>query len=96
VAWKDNSTNELGFAIERHEGACGVGTFTEVSRTAANVITWRDAATVVGKAYCYRVRAFNNSMLDGSGVVQYSGYTNEAGVAYPLANPAAPSEATAQ
>lgn len=102
VRFKDNATNELGFKVERKDLACAtVGPFTEIatlplSAPAGATVLYTDTATVAGKAYCYRVRAYNNTMLDGSGAVQYSGYTNEAGVGYPLAPAAAPSEATAQ
>lgn len=104
VKFKDNAGNELGFKIERREAVCGsLGSpaFSEVATAPASVppsatVAWVDTTTVTGKDYCYRVRAFNNSKLDGTGTVQFSGYTNEAGVSYPLALPADPSAATAQ
>ena len=104
VKFKDNAGTELGFKIERREAVCGVigaPAFSEVATTPASVppgatVAWVDTTTVAGKDYCYRVRAFNNSKLDGTGIVQYSGYTNEAGVSYPLVLPADPSGATAQ
>jgi|WetSurMetagenome_2_1015567.scaffolds.fasta_scaffold606547_1 hypothetical protein len=107
VKFKDNAgapNPELGFKVERHEGACGATgapAFAEVATLPANAVTgatvsWVDTTTVAGKDFCYRARAYNNSKLDGTGAVQYSGYTNEAGVGYPLALPADPSGATAQ
>lgn len=102
VRFKDNATNELGFKVERKEILCATaGPFVEVATVPVSVppgatVLWTDTATVAGKDYCYRVRAFNNSKLDGTGTVQFSGYTNEAGVSYPLAIPADPSGATAQ
>ena len=99
LTWTNAATNDAGTKVERHEGACGAGTYVEV--TASNVtghaIAAKDLTTVTGHAYCYRVRLWNNSLLDGSGVVQYSAYSNEFGVAFPLAPPnAAPSAGTAQ
>lgn len=102
VRFKDNATNELGFKVERKDLACATaGPFTEIATVPASVpagatVLYTDTATVAGKDYCYRVRAYNNSKLDGTGTAQYSGYTNEAGVGYPLALPADPSGATAQ
>jgi len=105
VKFKDNAgppNPEIGFKVERKETLCAVtGPFVEVATLPANAVTgatvaWVDTATVAGKDYCYRVRAYNNTKLDGTGTVQLSGYTNEAGVAYPLALPADPSGATVQ
>jgi len=107
VKFKDNAgppNPELGFKVERRDVSCGVigvPPFVEVATLPANAVTgatvaWVDTTTIAGKDYCYRARAYNNTKLDGSGTVQYSGYTNEAGVGYPLALPADPSGATAQ
>ena len=37
LTWRDNSTNETGFRIERKTGTSG--TYTEIATTAANVTT---------------------------------------------------------
>ena len=59
LAWTDNSTNEDGFAVESHTGACVAGaTFTEIGRTALNVITFSNTGLGNGVTICYRVRAF--------------------------------------
>lgn len=58
LSWKDNSTNEAGFAIERQpEG----GAFAEVARTGADVATWTDTGLPNSTKFTYRVRAFNES-----------------------------------
>ena len=92
LTWTDNANNELGTKIEREAVACTApDAFTEIATVGANVTTYLDSTTVVGNQYCYRVRAYNNSLLDGTGVIQYSGYSNKAGIAYPLAAPNAAS-----
>ena len=92
--WTDNATNELGFVIEKKEGT---GAWAALpGNIAANVRTAKDLTTVGGKTYTYRVRAFNNSTVDGSGSVQYSAWSNEAAVTYPLPAPAAPTGLTAE
>lgn len=95
LTWVDNATNELGVRIERAEGSCAApGPFTEIGSVGVNVTTYVDSTTIVGHQYCYRVRDYNNSLLDGTGVVQFSTYSNTAGIAYPLATPAAASQLT--
>lgn len=93
LTWKDNATNELGTEIERKPGLCAAaGTWAKIGEVGPNIITYLDATTIVGNAYCFRVRAFNNSLLDGSGVRQLSGYSNTAEITYPLVTPAAPDQ----
>lgn len=88
LTWQDNSNNELGFALERCQGAGCTG-FKELTRTGVNVTEALDATVAEGVTYCYRVRAFNN---DASGKEQFSDYTNTAcGMApVPIAPPNAP------
>lgn len=74
LTWQDNSTNEIGFAIERCQGAGCTG-FAEITRTGANVTEALDATVAEGATYCYRVRAFSNDAL---GKEQFSAYTNTA------------------
>jgi hypothetical protein len=58
VTWTaDATTNEDGFGIERKEGA--TGTFAEVKRVGANVLTWTDQGLKYNTLYTYRVFAFN-------------------------------------
>jgi hypothetical protein len=70
--WKDNSTNESQFYIERCQGA-GCTNFIGVGASGgANLVTWTDYNAAAGQNYSYRVRAWNP---DG-----YSGYSNTAAV----------------
>jgi len=74
LSWGDNSTNELGFALERCTGV-GCTTFTEITRTGPNVNTALDTTVADSQSYCYRLRAFNKS---NTNVDQYSTYSNTA------------------
>lgn len=67
LTWKDNSDNEDGFKIER---AIDDGAFVVVGTVAADIVTWTDAALVIGSMHNYRVMAFNE--------FGNSGYTNTA------------------
>lgn len=53
--WKDTSTNESGFRIERLNGA----NYVQIASVGANVQTYTDSGLTSGSTYCYRVRAFN-------------------------------------
>lgn len=98
LTWTNTATNDAGAKVERHEGACGAGTYVELTASAVtgHATAAKDLTTVTGHQYCYRVRLWNNSLLDGTGVIQYSAYSPEAGVTYPLGAPnAAPTGLTA-
>ena len=70
--WQDNATDELGFYIERCEGA-GCTDFQGLfGDTPANVSTFTDPSVVAGTTYRYRVVAYN--------VSGYSPYSNIASV----------------
>ncbi len=69
LTWKDNSTNETNFYIERGVKSKGVTTWTQIATVGANVTTW--ANTGLAKAtYYYRVRAVNTT------TGKISGYSN--------------------
>jgi len=55
LAWKDNSTNEDGFQIERLNGS----TWQPLATVAANIKTFTDTSAVRGITNTYRVLAFN-------------------------------------
>ncbi|MGH7768319.1 MAG: hypothetical protein ACREQP_12750 [Candidatus Binatia bacterium] len=57
LSWKDASSNEDGFKIERKQGT---GNFAQIALAARNATSYTDAALVAQKAYCYRVRAYNS------------------------------------
>lgn len=67
LTWRDNSTNEAAFAVERSTD--GVA-FAEIAILPPDSTTYTDAALEVGATYHYRVRAVNE--------YGYSGYTNVA------------------
>jgi len=54
LAWKDNSSNETGFTIERKtEG----GTYAKIAGVGANVNKYSDTGAQFGTKYFYRVKA---------------------------------------
>jgi hypothetical protein len=52
--WRDNTSDETRFEIERHVAD---GAFTNVHNTAANATYWMDMDVKTGETYTYRVRA---------------------------------------
>ena len=56
LSWKDNSTNETGYKIERKTDS---GNFTEIGSTAADVTSFSDKTVSVNTNYTYRVYSFN-------------------------------------
>ena len=71
LIWTDNATNEDGFAVEKHSGACAPGVaFTEIGRVGPNIVIYSDQNLAAGSTWCYRVRAFNAAGM--------SAYSNEA------------------
>jgi YVTN family beta-propeller protein len=59
LSWKDNSSNESGFKIERKEGS--KGTFTQIATVSVNVTFFNDTGLTSYTTYTYRVRAFNDA-----------------------------------
>lgn len=59
LSWIDNSSNELGFIIERALGAGGV--FVEIATLTANVTQFQNSGLLSDTEYCYRIRAYNNN-----------------------------------
>ena len=71
LTWTDNSTNELGFRIERAPGLTGPDSdFAQIAEVGANVTSYVDAGLPNSTAYRYRLRAWNTA---GN-----SGYSNTA------------------
>lgn len=68
LTWKDNSTNETDFKIERKTDS---GNFIEIGSTAADVTTFSDKSVSLNTNYTYRVFSFNKG---GKSIV----YSNEA------------------
>ena len=69
LSWDDNSNNELGFKIERKQGA---GDFTEIATVEANRTSYSDKELEANTTYVYRVCAYND--------VGDSEWSNEASV----------------
>ncbi len=67
--WTDNSTNELGFKIERKTGD---DDFVQVGRTRANAKNYRDDKLMAATEYTYRIVAYNS--------LGPSAYSNEVSV----------------
>ena len=56
LTWKDNSTNETGYKIERKTDS---GVFAEIGSTATDVATFSDKTVELNTNYTYRVYSFN-------------------------------------
>ena len=56
LTWKDNSTNETGYKIERKTDS---GNFTEIGSIAADVTIFSDKTVSLNTNYTYRVYSFN-------------------------------------
>ena len=77
--WQDNSSSEIGFYIERCEGA-GCTSFTGLfGDTSANISTYTDSSVTSGTTYRYRVVAYNEG--------GYSAYSNIASIVAGTSNP---------
>ena len=57
LLWKDNSTNESGFVIERKLSTSKK--YNPVAEVGQNVTSYIDNNVTAGSRYCYRVQAFN-------------------------------------
>jgi hypothetical protein len=66
LIWNDNSTNEIGFKLERKMNG---GVFSEIATIGSGANSYNDAGLSAGTMYIYRVRAFTNAAL--------SNYSNE-------------------
>ncbi len=67
LTWNDVATDELGYKIERFQGA--TGPFVQVARVGANVTSYSDMSVNPGVNYYYRVRAYD--------ATRDSSYSNE-------------------
>lgn len=92
LTWTDNSTNEMGFEVQRKAELCAgvAGTWGPLGAVSANVATYADATVAEGAPYCYRVRAWNTVDGTPTGTKQYSAWSNTAGATIPFSVPAAP------
>lgn len=67
LTWKDNSTNETGYKIERKTDS---GNFTEIGSTAVDATTFSDKTVSINTNYTYRIYSFNQ-------VGKSTSYSNE-------------------
>jgi hypothetical protein len=58
LSWTDNSTNELGFKIERKTGT---GIYSVIYTTNSNIVTIIDINLIPSTTYTYRVCSYNNT-----------------------------------
>ncbi len=73
VTWKDNSSDEAEFELERKEGT---GAFAKVASVVFDTVQFHDTSVAAGRTYTYRGRAVGSSGLK-------SAYTNEASMEAP-------------
>jgi hypothetical protein len=59
LTWSDNSTNEIGFKIERKTGSGG--TYAQIATVGTNTTSYADTGLSAGTQYYYRIRAYNGS-----------------------------------
>jgi predicted phage tail protein len=57
LAWKDNSSNETGFKVDRSTSA--TGPWKLIATKTANVVSYQNTGLTAGRTYYYRVRAIN-------------------------------------
>ena len=85
LTWTDNSTNEVGFKIERKNGPAG--TYTEIATVGAGVQAYNSTGLTGLTQYFFRIRSYNN---DGN-----SAYTDEKDATTLIDPPGVPSGLTA-
>lgn len=77
LTWKDNSTNENGYKIERKTDS---GVFTEIGSTANDITTFMDKTVSLNTNYTYRVYSFNKIGKS----IQYSNEVNIKSATIPI------------
>jgi hypothetical protein len=88
VGWKDNSTNESGFEVQRR--TLPSGSFSRIATTSANATSYADRAVSSGQSYEYRVRA-----CAGTTCSAYAGPSSITYGSVTVPKPAAPSAVSA-
>ena len=69
LTWKDNSSNEIGFKIERKTGTSD---FAEIGITDQNTVSFSDKTVTINTNYIYRIYSYNNVGKS----IQYSNESN--------------------
>ena len=85
VSWRDNSTNESGFELDRSTAGAS-GAFTLRVTTGPNVTRYSDQGLDPSTQYCYKVRAFQTAGSKAS----YSSFSNTACATTPAPPPPPP------
>lgn len=57
LSWTDNSSNEIGFKIERKTGS---GSYSQIDTAARNTTSYSDTGLSASTSYTYKIRAYNN------------------------------------
>lgn len=65
LTWRDNSTNEKGFNVQRRLFTDPLSGYTTIGTTGPNTTSFVDSTIVANVVYCYRVNAFNDSGVSG-------------------------------
>lgn len=75
--WNDNSSNELGFVIERKDGNISSSSpFNFIDSVGANITSYVDSTVILDSTYTYRVFAYNQFLV--------SDYSNLADIRVPV------------
>jgi hypothetical protein len=62
LGWKDNSSDETGFKIERKTGGCGSSNaWTQIATKASNITTHTVSGLSPNTTYAFRVKAYQSS-----------------------------------
>ncbi|MGI6469420.1 MAG: hypothetical protein GXZ09_10080 [Syntrophomonadaceae bacterium] len=95
LAWKDNSSDETGFVIERKVSG---GFYTKIAEVGANVTKYSDSSAQLNTTYYYRVKA--KGVFDSTYSNEATGVLNKIAlmpnIDYVQLIPAAPTALTAQ
>jgi YVTN family beta-propeller protein len=59
LSWTDDSSDELGFKIERRRS--GDTTYQQIAKVGTNITTYRDADLSSNTTYQYRIRSYNEA-----------------------------------
>ena len=67
LTWKDNSTNETSFIVQRSLQSSGP--WTDIATLSPNTQSWQDATVAKKTTYYYRIQACNAAGCNASNVV---------------------------
>ena len=77
LSWTDNSSNELGFVLQRKLGdSASVAAYSTIDTVASDITAYIDTTTIDTTKYTYRIYAYNNDTV--------SAYSNVATFTTPL------------